>query len=136
MSSSPLSYTATNFVTIERICVPTKKNKRICVLSQGINSLNLPIGLSLADKIKLLRKREALTQQAFCDLIGVKKSTISSFESGSRETMTSDTLMKIANHSRFLPYAMWLIVDQLSEEQQDDILNYLKTVRDEDIPDE
>lgn len=98
--------------------------------------MNLPIGISLSDKIKLLRKREGLTQQAFCDLIDVKKSTISNFESGARDTMTSDTLMKIANHSRFLPYAMWLIVDQLTEEQQDDILNFLTTVRDEDIPDQ
>lgn len=91
--------------------------------------MNLPIGLSLADKIKLLRKQERLSQQAFADLVGVKASTIAMFESGAQKTLASDTIQAIANHPRFMPYVVWLIVDQLTEEQQDQALAILKELQ-------
>ena len=58
---------------------------------------NLPIGIPLQDKFKLLRKLEGLSQQAFCDLIGVSQSTIANVEKGRNKTIGVNILTKICD---------------------------------------
>ena len=91
--------------------------------------MNFPIGLSTADKFKLIREREGnLSQRAFADLIGISRGIISQVEVG-RNKPGLDVISKIAAHPQFLPYAMWLIVDEITDEQAEDAMNYLRSLQ-------
>ena len=91
--------------------------------------MNLPIGIPLRDKLKLLRKMEGVSQQELCNLTGVPQSTLANIEKGRNKTIGVDVLSKIVSHPRFLPYAMWLLVDDLTEEQAQATLDYLRTLK-------
>lgn len=91
--------------------------------------MDLPIGLEIKDKFRLLRKRESLSQQQLCDLTGVPQSTYSHIESGRNKTIGVDVLSKIVSHPRFFPYAMWLLVDELTEDQAQETLSFLRALK-------
>jgi len=91
--------------------------------------LNLPMGLSIGDKFKLLRKHEGLSQRALCEMAGIQQGTLANVENGRNKGMSTEILGKIVSHPRFFPYAMWLLVDELSEEQALGTLNYLQELQ-------
>lgn len=90
---------------------------------------NLPIGISLPDKFRLLRKIEGLSQQAFCDLVGIPQSTIASLEKGRNKTIGVNILTKICDHPRFTKYSIWLMIDELTDEQVDEMLAFLEQLK-------
>lgn len=90
---------------------------------------NLPIGIPLQDKFKLLRKIEGLSQQAFCDLIGIPQSTFASVEKGRNKTIGVNILTKICDHPRFTKYTIWLMIDDITDSQVDEMLASLEQLR-------
>ncbi|AHM71670.2 helix-turn-helix domain-containing protein [Yersinia hibernica] len=69
---------------------------------------------SHAEKLKLIRKAEGLTQVAFAKELGLGLSTVRNYESGQREVGLS-IVDKVINHPRFEKYMMWLMSNKTSE---------------------
>lgn len=55
--------------------------------------------------IKYLRKRDNLTQQALAERLGVKKSSIQKYESGSVQNLKLETLQNLCKIFQVVPYA-------------------------------
>lgn len=92
--------------------------------------MNLPTGQSLGEKIKTLRNIEGdLSQKKLGDLVGISQGTIASIEAGKSKTLGVDALSKIIKHPRFYPYTMWLIDDDLTEEQAADTVRFLSDLK-------
>lgn len=89
-------------------------------------ALDFPIDLPLGDKLKLLRKAENISLRDLCDLTNVPRTTISNVESGRNKSLGSDSLKKIVSHPRFVKYAVWLLFDQITEEQAQEALDFLR----------
>lgn len=84
----------------------------------------------MADKFKLLREIEGdLSQRQFGELVGIPQGTIANIEKGRNKSTSAEVLAKIVRHPRFFPYAMWLLVDELTEEQAADTLRYLNSLQ-------
>lgn len=92
---------------------------------------------SLGKKIREVRDCEGLTREEFSSLTGVAAATLKQYESGRRESISSEILLKITQHPRFQKYALWLMTDMTSEaagqispvlspDGQDDTLNRQK----------
>ena len=64
---------------------------------------------SIGQKIRELRNKEGLSQQALADIIDVTKSTIYTWEKGTARP--SRELNKLTEHPRFKKYASWLLLD-------------------------
>ena len=58
-------------------------------------------------KMKAIRSREGLTQNEFCELLGLSISTWKKYEAGITE-MGLAPFLTVANHPRFKKYALWL----------------------------
>ncbi|MFP7605282.1 helix-turn-helix domain-containing protein [Serratia quinivorans] len=69
---------------------------------------------SHAEKLKLIRKAEGLTQATFANEVGLGLSTVRNYETGQREVGLS-IVDKVINHPRFEKYMMWLMSDKTSE---------------------
>ncbi|EOI7793734.1 TPA: helix-turn-helix domain-containing protein [Yersinia enterocolitica] len=69
---------------------------------------------SHAEKLKLIRKAEGLTQAAFAKELGLGLSTVRNYESGQREVGLS-IVDKVINHPTFEKYMMWLMSNKTSE---------------------
>ncbi|MGQ8702859.1 helix-turn-helix transcriptional regulator [Serratia marcescens] len=69
---------------------------------------------SHAEKLKVIRKAEGLTQVAFAEEVGLALSTVRNYETGQREVGLS-IVDKVVNHPRFEKYMMWLMSDKTSE---------------------
>ncbi|MCY1305190.1 hypothetical protein D9M68_690570 [compost metagenome] len=65
--------------------------------------------MTLAERLKLIRKREGLTQAAFCEAIGMSISTYKKYELGLRKEVSVLGLLKVTNHPRFMKYTLWLM---------------------------
>lgn len=69
---------------------------------------------SYAEKLRLIRKAEGLTQAAFAKELGLGLSTVRNYETGQREAGLS-IIDKVTNHPRFEKYMMWLMSNKTSE---------------------
>ncbi|AZP53250.1 helix-turn-helix transcriptional regulator [Rahnella aquatilis] len=69
---------------------------------------------SHAEKLKLIRKAEGMTQSAFSAELGLGLSTVRNYESGQREVGLS-IVDKVANHPKFEKYTLWLMTDKTME---------------------
>ncbi|WP_075686630.1 helix-turn-helix domain-containing protein [Serratia marcescens] len=69
---------------------------------------------SYAEKLKLIRKAEGMTQAAFSKELGLGLSTVKNYEVGHREAGLS-IIDKVTNHPRFEKYTMWLMNGKTSE---------------------
>ncbi|WP_437127747.1 helix-turn-helix domain-containing protein [Rahnella aceris] len=69
---------------------------------------------SHAEKLKLIRKAEGLTQAAFAEELGLGLSTVKNYETGQREVGLS-IIDKVTNHPRFEKYMMWLMSNKTLE---------------------
>lgn len=75
---------------------------------------------TISHKLKLLRKREKLSQKALADLTGVSQGAIGDIESGRKKNFSGESLFKICNHPRLRSYALWLVTnpnEQVNEPQ-------------------
>ena len=100
--------------------------------------MNLPIEETLADRFKLLRKLEKLSQRGLAAETGIPKSTIGNIESGDVETLSSELFKKISEKKRFSKYALWLLDDQIDDEKANAMMAFLRERQqiDESTPDE
>ncbi|MBS9427834.1 MULTISPECIES: helix-turn-helix domain-containing protein [Photorhabdus] len=69
---------------------------------------------SYAEKLKLIRKAEGLTQVAFAKELGLGLSTVKNYETGHKDPGLS-TIGKVTNHPRFEKYTMWLMSNKTLE---------------------
>lgn len=67
-----------------------------------------------AEKLKLIRKSEGLTQAAFAQLLDLGLSTVRNYETGQRDAGLS-IVDKVANHPQFEKYTLWLMTGKTSE---------------------
>jgi transcriptional regulator with XRE-family HTH domain len=90
--------------------------------------LNFPIGISIGDKFKLLREKEGLSQRAFCTIVDMSPSTLANIESGRNKSVSVDVLAQVVKHPRFSKYSIWLLVDELTEDQAAEALEFAKSL--------
>ena len=90
--------------------------------------MDFPIGMSLSDKFKLLRKAEGLSQRAFCEIVDVPASTLANLEKGRNKSISVDFLAQVVKHPRFSKYSIWLLVDELTEDQAAEALEFAKSL--------
>lgn len=67
--------------------------------------------MDMRAKLKALRKKEGLTQVAFCALLGISLSTFKKQETF-RTDISSAVLLKITQHPRFQKFTLWLMTDK------------------------
>ena len=67
---------------------------------------------SIGEKIRAIRDAEGLSRTEFFELTGIPASTQKQYETGRREGVGSDILLKITQHTRFAKYALWLMTDK------------------------
>lgn len=72
--------------------------------------------MDLGEKLKLMRKREMLTQAEMADLVGISLSTFKNYELGRRQGISVVELLKVTKHPRFMKYALWLVTDTTAPE--------------------
>ncbi|HIH5151806.1 TPA: helix-turn-helix domain-containing protein [Citrobacter freundii] len=63
----------------------------------------------MGEKIRAIRDSEGLTRQQFFELTGIPVGTQKFYETGRRESIGSDILIKITQHERFEKYTLWLM---------------------------
>ena len=66
----------------------------------------------VGEKIRARRDAEGLTRQQFFELTGIPAGTQKYYETGRVESIGSDILLKITQHSRFAKYTLWLMTDK------------------------
>jgi transcriptional regulator with XRE-family HTH domain len=71
--------------------------------------------MTYAEKIKLIRKAEGLTQVKFYEMVGLSISTARKFEAGFSEVGLV-SLEKIVKHPRFMKYTLWLMTNTTAPE--------------------
>ncbi|WP_183130072.1 helix-turn-helix domain-containing protein [Serratia plymuthica] len=71
--------------------------------------------MSVGKKIRDLREAEGLTRLQFAELTGIPEGTQKYYETGRRESIGSDVIMKITQHPRFEKYTLWLMTGKTSE---------------------
>lgn len=68
-----------------------------------------PLSSGIGEKIRAIRDTEGLSRTQFFELTGIPASTQKQYETGRREGVGSDILLKITQHSRFEKYTLWLM---------------------------
>ncbi|MFJ3374806.1 helix-turn-helix domain-containing protein [Pseudomonas sp. NPDC086112] len=66
-------------------------------------------------KLKAIRAKEALTQNEFCEVMGISISSYKKYEAGIAE-MGAPPIFKIVNHPRFKKYTLWLMTGDVAPE--------------------
>jgi transcriptional regulator with XRE-family HTH domain len=69
--------------------------------------------MEIAQKIKLIRTSEGLSQPKLSKLIDIPLNTIGNYETGSRK-VSAEYLLKLSD--KFSKYALWLMTDQVAPE--------------------
>ena len=74
----------------------------------------------LGEKILEVRKKEGLSRREFSDLTGISQNTLKGYESLAR-AVSANELLKITNHSRFRKYALFLVTDDPTEAELEQV---------------
>ena len=72
--------------------------------------------VNIFEKIGLIIKSEALSQEEFARETGIKYTTLQKYLQGRRASMSSSELEKITTHPRFTKYALWLVTGTTAPE--------------------
>lgn len=72
--------------------------------------------MELFEKLKVIRRAEALTQAQLCAATGINLSTWKSYELQRRKEFSSLELIKITTHPQFKKYTLWLMCDETAPE--------------------
>ncbi|EBH8628334.1 helix-turn-helix transcriptional regulator [Salmonella enterica] len=67
---------------------------------------------TIGKKIRAIREAEGLTRTQFFELTGILETVQKSYETGKRENIGIETVMKITNHPRFEKYTLWLMSEE------------------------
>lgn len=70
------------------------------------------MSIDVSEKLKLIRESERLNRKEFSELTGVAYSSLSSYESRSKNAGV-EAIMKVLQHPRFTKYTLWFMTDQL-----------------------
>lgn len=68
--------------------------------------------MSFAEKLKLIRTRERLTQRQISEMVCIKLGTWKGYEYGARADLSAVEISKLLRHPRFIQYTLWLMTDQ------------------------
>lgn len=71
------------------------------------------MSIDVSEKLKLMRESERLNRKEVSELTGVPYSSLSSYESRSKNAGV-ESIMKILQHPRFTKYTMWFMTDQIA----------------------
>lgn len=77
--------------------------------------MNVSLSNDVGKKIRAIRDSEGLTRQQFFELTTIPVVTQKFYETGRREGVGSEVLMKITQHPRFEKYTLWLMTDKTLE---------------------
>ncbi len=77
------------------------------------------VKLRSGDLIKLLRKREGLTQEQLAEKLNLSRITIQNLESGKNATV--DTLLKVLQHFELLNSFQQYLENEISNNNQDSL---------------
>ena len=90
--------------------------------------------MKLEEKLKLIRKKEGLTQPEFAKIVGLSMGSYGNWEAGTK-VMGSDKLLQIMTHPRFKKYASLFASDtehEISAPDTDTIMQILNDLSNED----
>ena len=73
------------------------------------------MSIDVSEKLKLIRESERLNRKEFSELTGVAYSSLSSYESRSKNAGV-EAIMKVLQHPRFTKYTLWFMTDQVAPE--------------------
>ena len=73
------------------------------------------MSIDVSEKLKLIRESERLNRKEFSELTGVAYSSLSSYESRSKNAGV-EAIMKVLQHPRFTKYTLWFMPDQVAPE--------------------
>ena len=73
------------------------------------------MSIHVSEKLKLIRESERLNRKEFSELTGVAYSSLSSYESRSKNAGV-EAIMKVLQHPRFTKYTLWFMTDQVAPE--------------------
>jgi len=73
------------------------------------------MSMRLGQKIRDVRESEGLTRFQFAELTGIAESTQKAYETGRRDGVGSEILLKVTEHPRFEKYTLWLMTGKTSE---------------------
>ncbi|WP_207267448.1 helix-turn-helix domain-containing protein [Pseudomonas sp. GW101-3H06] len=68
--------------------------------------------MELAEKLKVMRFKEGMTQMELCESTGLSLSSYKKYELGLRTEVSFLAMQKIASHPNFKKYALWLLIDE------------------------
>jgi len=85
--------------------IPSARNYAIGVI----------MSIDVSEKLKLIRESERLNRKEFSELTGVAYSSLSSYESRSKNAGV-EAIMKVLQHPRFTKYTLWFMTDQVAPE--------------------
>ncbi|EPU5151300.1 TPA: helix-turn-helix domain-containing protein [Salmonella enterica] len=88
--------------------------------------------ISIGKKIRELRESEGLTRTQFFELTGILETVQKSYETGKRENIGIETVMKITNHPRFKKYTLWLMTGDLAASTVQIAPRFLSGEKDDD----
>ena len=78
-------------------------------------AIGVIISIDVSEKLKLIRESERLNRKEFSELTGVAYSSLSSYESRSKNAGV-EAIMKVLQHPRFTKYTLWFMTDQVAPE--------------------
>jgi len=73
------------------------------------------MSIAIAEKLKLIRESERLTQRQMSELTGIPYGTFFQYEHG-RSKPGLDATIKIFSHARFRKYRDWFMFDEIDPE--------------------
>lgn len=65
----------------------------------------------VAEKLRLIRESERLSQKEFCEVVGIPRGSYVQYEQG-RSNPGLDATIKIFSHPRFRKYRDWFMFDE------------------------
>lgn len=66
----------------------------------------------IADKFKLIRTRERLTQKEMADALEMSLGSYKNYEQGSRRGISIIEIIRIFKYERFSKYLLWFMTDE------------------------
>nr|WP_301286136.1 helix-turn-helix transcriptional regulator [Serratia nevei] len=75
----------------------------------------MQVSISIAEKIKLIRESERLTQRQMAELIGIPHGSFFQYEQG-RSKPGLEATIKIFQHPQFRKYRDWFMFDEVNPE--------------------
>ena len=93
--------------------------------------MDFPIGETLSNKFKLLRRYENLSQRGLATETGIPPTTIAAIETGKIKVISTEMFNRFVDSDRMAKYAFWLLKDDIDDETVDAMLAFRGTDQEE-----